>query len=58
MVESLTDKNLALGEQCDALRSHVRHLEAVAAACEDIEAEHVEVETQLQRDLTIAELQV
>ena len=24
----------------------------------DIEAEHVEVETQLQRDLTIAELQV
>jgi hypothetical protein len=48
MVERLTEKNLLLGEQVDSLRSQVRHLEAVQSACEDIEAEHVEVETQVR----------
>ncbi len=49
MVEKLTDKNLSLGEEVAELRSLVHHLEAVVRASEDIEDEHVAVETQLQR---------
>ncbi len=49
MVEKLTDKNLSLGEEVAELRSLVYHLEAVVRASEDIEDEHVAVETQLQR---------
>ncbi len=49
MVEKLTDKNLSLGEEVTELRSLVHHLEAVVRASEDIEDEHVAVETQLQR---------
>lgn len=56
MVERLTDKNLSLGEEATELRSQVRHLEQVANACEDIEAEHQELEEQLQRTLIVMSL--
>jgi len=51
MIEELTDKNLTLAEQLDALKLTVEDLESLKELNDELEANHLDAEKQLQAEL-------
>ena len=58
LVEDLTEKNLEYYDQVSELRGTVSELEELRELSEEVEAQHVEIQTQLQQEIRESETRV